>query len=137
MLSLANANVPAASDSRSSSTASTARHGLHHGAQKSTTIGVPAMAASNVSASSSRMSELSAQRSEPELRHARDRFEEDRAAHLRLAGRPVGEADRHLHHLEPCSYRAVRPFDLEGIALGVDRLEIDAFEHLAPVALEA
>jgi thiamine-monophosphate kinase len=35
----------------------TARHGLHHGAQKSTSIGPPAIASENVAASSSRMPE--------------------------------------------------------------------------------
>src|SRR5882724_1610129 len=84
---------------------SSARHGRHQGAQKSTTTGPSRIASSNVSGSSSLMtrdrspewrSEPSFERGEPQSGNVHDRLEEDRAAHLRNALRSVGESDRHL-----------------------------------------
>src|SRR5437868_375928 len=91
--------MPAVSCSSSPRIDSIARHGLHHGAQKSTTAGAPAIAASKVLASTSRIAQILEapdQRSEAEHGDARDRLEEDRAAHLRVPGGAVDEADRHL-----------------------------------------
>ena len=48
----------------------------------------------------------------------------------------VGERDRHLDDAEAGPERAVGRLDLEGVALRVDRVEVDRLEHGAPVALE-
>src|SRR6266849_7914446 len=124
---------------------SSARHGRHQGAQKSTTIGPALIASSNVAGSSSRMSrdrsparrsELSSECGEPQPRHVHDRLEEDRAAHLRYALRSVSEPDRHLDDGEALPQGAIRPLDLEGVALRMDRLQVDSLEDTSPVALE-
>src|SRR4051794_31471261 len=80
----------------SSSAGAIALHGPHHGAQKSTTTGRRALSTSlsKVSSVTSRI----ARTLPPEAheRHAPDRLEHDRAAHLRMAGGAVDEGDRHL-----------------------------------------
>src|SRR6267143_4169146 len=127
-------SVAPASSSRAGSIA---LHGPHHGAQKSTTTGRPACrtSCSNVSSVTARIGlTLPA---EPEERHPPDRFEHDRLAHLRAAGRAVDERDRDLDRLEARALRPIRHLDLEGVALRRDRVEVDRLEHAPSEALEA
>src|SRR6185312_7413828 len=49
----------------------------------------------------------------------------------------VAEDDRHLDHLEAGADRAVGHLDLEGVAAGLNRIEVDRLQHLAAEALEA
>src|SRR5947209_2124497 len=110
MFSFANA-TPGTSCSSSPRIVSIARHGLHHGAQKSTATGPPAIAVSNVLASSSRIApilETAGQSGETQHGHPRHGLEEDRAAHLRMSRRAVDEPDRHLDDGEAGTQRAVR-----------------------------
>src|SRR6266568_6141115 len=123
-----------------SSTGSSAVQGRHQGAQKSTMTGSAAIASSNVAGPSSRMPWMLQPPSEcrePQPRYVHDRLEEDRSAHLRDAFGAVGEPDRHFDDGEALAKRAVRPLDLEGVALRVDSAQIDRLEDAAPVALEA
>src|SRR5512133_3193936 len=107
-----------ASCSRPSSTGVIAWQGPHQGAQKSTTTGTSARStcSSNVS---SVTSSTGSKGSQPHGRDLPHRPEHDRLAHLRAADLPVDEDD------------------LEGVALRVDRVEVDRLEHDAAVALEA
>src|SRR6185312_6099819 len=123
-------------------TGSTAWHGPHQGAQKSTTTGVSACRTScskvaSVSSSTAATLQTAGQCPEAEHRHLPDRLEHDRAAHLRAAVLAVDESDRDLDDPEAGSERPVRPFDLERVATRVDRVQVDRLEHLAPVAAEA
>src|SRR5713101_584287 len=120
MFSFANATRPPASCASSSRIVSIARHGLHHGAQKSTTTGSAATASSKVLESSSRIPQIlepAQERREAQDGNSSDCLEEDRPAHLRVAGRPVDELDRDLDDVEAGAQRAVRALDLEGVAL--------------------
>jgi hypothetical protein len=83
------------------------------------------------------MLQLPSECGETQPRHVHDRLEEDRPAHLGDAFGAIREADGHFDDGEAFAQRAVRPLDLEGVALRVDRVEIDGFEDTAPVALEA
>src|SRR5437773_34836 len=74
---------------------------------------------------------------EPHERHLPHRLEHDRPAHLRVSLLAVAERDRHLDDAEAGPRCAVGRFDLEGVALGVDRVEVDRLEHAAAEALEA
>ena len=49
----------------------------------------------------------------------------------------VDEADRDLAHAKAAAQRAIGQLDLEGVALGVDRVQVDRLEHRAAEALEA
>src|ERR1051325_6541748 len=66
-----------------------------------------------------------------------DGLEHDRSILLRAAGAAVAEDDRDLDDLEAVLDRAVGHLDLEGVAAGADRIEVDRLQHLAPEALEA
>src|SRR5579871_3601604 len=97
-------SMPWCSSASASSTGWTARQGPHHGAQKSTTTGLSACrtSASNVSSVTSftaRSLQSPRERAEPQQRDAPDGFQDDRAAHLRVALGAVDEDDRHLGHL--------------------------------------
>src|SRR5438046_4489582 len=121
---------------------STARQGPHHGAQKSTTTGPSASSTScakfaSVSSCIGSMLQLAQQGPEAERRYLPDRLEHDRPAHLRMTFLAVDEPDRHLGDAEALAERPVGRLDLEGVALGVDRLEVDRLEHGAAIALEA
>src|ERR1700675_4937857 len=107
----------------SSSAGSIALQGPHHGAQKSTTTAFPdwRTSRSNVSSVTDRISSLS---TDPEQRHAPDRLEDDRPAHLRLPGHPVDERDRDLDHLEAGLLGPVGHLDLERVAARGDRLQV-------------
>src|SRR5262249_1791423 len=142
MSSLTNRTRPSCSWARAASTGSTAWHGPHHGAQKSTTTGMSACSTSasklaSVTASTACRLQASGERPEPEKRHLPDRLEHDRTAHLRAAVHAVDEGDRHLFDPESGAQRAVGGLDLEGVAAGVDRVEVERLEHVAPEALEA
>src|SRR4029453_11359811 len=124
-----------ASSSRLSSTGVIAWHGPHQGAQKSTTTGTSARrtCSSNVS---SVTSSTRSKRSQPKGRDLPYGFEHDRLAHLRAAHLSVDENDRYLDDAEPSPQRSVGGLDLECVALGVDRVEVDPLENPAVVALE-
>src|SRR5690348_7527046 len=135
-------SMPWCSSASCSRTGWTARHGPHHGAQKSTTTGLPACrtSASNVSSVTSftaRSLQTAHERAEPEQRHPPHGFEHDRAAHLRVPLGAVDEDDRHLGDAEAGALGPVRGLDLERVALGVDPVEGDRLQHLAADALEA
>ena len=49
----------------------------------------------------------------------------------------VREADRYLDDPEAPPHRPVCRLDLECVALGLDRIQVDRLEHAAPIALEA
>src|SRR5919206_4620770 len=101
MSSLANVTRPSYSEASCSSTGSTARHGPHHGAQKSTTTGVcerrtsSSKVASVICCTDPRL-QLAGDGPEAQRRHLPDRLEHDRAAHLRAAFLAVDEGDRDL-----------------------------------------
>src|SRR3954447_7897047 len=142
MSSLPNTTRSPCSVSSSCRIGSTALHGPHQGAQKSTTTGRSACRTSrskfsSVSSSTAAMLQAAEERLEAEERHLPDRLEHDRAAHLRLTLLAVREADRDLHDAEALAQSAVGRLDLEGVASRADRVEVDRLEHLAPVALEA
>src|SRR4051812_26939313 len=162
MSSLANLTRPSCAAASSVRIGSTARHGPHHGAQKSTTTGFADCRTScskvaSVSSSTTSMlstgdraepgrppSGIASDASEPaeegadtEKRHLPDRLEHDRAAHLRAAVLAVDEGDRHLDDAEPGAQRAVGGLDLEGVAARVDRAQVERLQHLAAEALEA
>src|SRR5207253_9831297 len=124
-----------------SSTGVTARQGPHHGAQKSTTTGFPARRTSRsklASVTSRTRNRLQPPRERPDAqeRHAPHGLEHDRAAHLRVALLAVGERDRHLDDAEARALCPVGRLDLEGVALRVDRVEVDGLEHVPAEALE-
>src|SRR5689334_12779280 len=113
------------SDSSRSRIGSIALHGRHHGAQKSTTTGSPAIAESNVVASRSStpcrvaLLQPAGEGGEPQERHLPDGLDHDRAAHLRMPLEPVDEANRHLDDAEPLAAGPVGHLDLERVALRV------------------
>src|SRR5581483_733358 len=78
-----------------------------------------------------------ASRRESKQRNAPDGFCDDRLAHLRRAGHAVDEDDRDLDDTQPQPLDAIGRLDLEDIAAGRDRVEVEPFEHLAAEALEA
>src|SRR6478752_7548152 len=131
-------NSTASDDAASSSSAgSIALHGPHQGAQKSTTTGEPAR-----STSASKVSSVTARTrwtlaAQAQQSHAPHGFEHDSAAHLRVPDRAIVEDDRYLDHPEAATLGAVGQLDLEGVALGGDRVEVERLEHGAPEALEA
>src|SRR3954447_14535113 len=142
MSSLPNTTRSPCSVSSSCRIGSTALHGPHQGAQKSTITGRSACRTSrskfsSVSSSTAAMLQAAEQRLEAEKRHLPDRLEHDRAAHLRVALLAVREADRDLDDTEALAQSPVGRLDLEGVASRSDRVEVDSLEHLAPVALEA
>src|ERR1044072_8500952 len=103
------------------STGSTARHGPHHGAPKSTITGVSACrtSCSKVASVSSFMrTMLQPPREGPEAqgRDFPDRLEDDAAAHLRAPVPAVDKGDRHLDDAEAGAQRPVGGLDLEGVA---------------------
>ena len=61
-------------------------------------------------------------------RHLEHRLDDDRAVHLRLADAPVDERDRDLDHGEAGPQRAVGRLDLEAVAPGRDRVEVDRLQ---------
>src|SRR5580765_721512 len=86
----------------------TALHGPHHGAQKSTTTVLPVWrtSCSKLASVTSRIAaslQTPCERAQPHERHLPDRFEHDRAIHLRVTLLPVDEGDRYLDHPEPCA----------------------------------
>src|SRR5215470_17899479 len=119
MSSLANLTCWPYSSSSWRSTGSTARHGPHHGAQKSTITGVSACRTScskvaSVSSFTRFMLQPSRKGPKPQGRDLPHRLEHDAAAHLRAPVPAVDECDRHLHHAEAGPQRAVGGLDLEG-----------------------
>ena len=54
-----------------------------------------------------------------------------------MPGAAIAKHDRHLDHLEAAADRPVGHLDLEGVAAGRDRVEVDRLQHLAAEALEA
>src|SRR6476646_2383438 len=108
MSSLPNTTRSPCSVSSSCRIGSTALHGPHHGAQKSTITGRSACRTScskfwSVSSSTAAMLQAAEQCLEAEERHLPDRLEDDCAAHLRVAFLAVGEADRDLGDAEALS----------------------------------
>src|SRR5215470_1141235 len=123
----------ATSTGSSSRIDSTALHGRHQGAQKSTATGAsePRTTSSKSSPVTSRIAanlQAAAERARPQPRHLPDRLEDDPTAHLRFAGGAVDEADGHLDDAEPLAESPVRRLDLEDVAGGVDRLQVDRLE---------
>src|SRR4026209_2338658 len=119
MSSLANLTRWPYSSSSWRSTGSTARHGPHQGAQKSTTTGVSAWRTScsklaSVNSFTRPMLQPSREGSEPQSRDFPDRLEHDAATHLRAPAPAVHEGDRHLDHAEARPERPVGGLDLEG-----------------------
>src|SRR4051812_29212914 len=142
MSSLANLTRPSCAAASSVRIGSTARHGPHQGAQKSTTTGVEDCSTSSskvASVSSSTASTLhtAEEGADTQNRYLPDRLEHDRTAHLRAAVLPVDEGDRHLDDAKAGPQRAVGGLDLEGVAARVDRAQVECLQHLAPEALEA
>ena len=123
----------------SSSAGSIALHGPHHGAQKSTTTGPPACSTScsKVASVTARIGAYSRPHSKPSrgTRHTASStivwliFDAPTVA--------VDERDRHLDHLEAGPFRAVCQLDLERVALGAHRVQVEPLEHAPPEALEA
>src|SRR5438034_5009194 len=100
-----------------SSTGVTAWHGPHHGAQKSTTTGLPARRTSSskvASVTSRTRDRLQPPQEGPDAQpgHLPRRLQDDHAVHLRLTALPVAERDRHLDNTEARSQRAVGRLDL-------------------------
>src|SRR5436309_10116833 len=105
MFSFANSTFPRDVPSSSARIGSTALHGPHHGAQKSSTTGTsaPRTSRSNVLSVTSNTppdgtrgpppgswrSQPAGEGGEPEQRHAPDGFDDDRPAHLRAAPRAI------------------------------------------------
>src|SRR5690349_2695866 len=121
MSSFTNLTRPSCSSARAASTGSTARHGPHHGAQKSTTTGVSARRTSaskpaSVTSSTECRLQPAGECAEAQHRHLPESLEHDRAAHLRAALLAVDEADRHLDDAEPGPQCPVGGFDLERVA---------------------
>src|SRR3954471_4054094 len=142
MSSLANLTRPSCAAASSVRIGSTARHGPHHGAQKSTTTGFADCRTScskvaSVSSSTTSTLQTAEEGADTEKRHLPDRLEHDRAAHLRAAVLAVDEGDRHLDDAEAGPQRAVGGLDLEGVAARVDRAQVELLQHLAAEALEA
>src|SRR4029453_4616567 len=135
MFSFVNSILPPARFSSCSSTGVIAWHGPHHGAQKSTSTGFSARRTS-VSKLASVTSRTATKRTQPEEGHLPDALEHDRVTHLRASDLTVDEHDRHLDDAEARAHRPAGGLDLEGVALRVDRVEVDRLQHLPPVALE-
>src|SRR3954467_7187242 len=134
MSSLANLTRPSCAAASSVRIGSTARHGPHHGAQKSTTTGFAdcRTSCSNVaSVSSSTRSTLQTaeEGAKTENRHLPDRLEHDRAAHLRAAVLAVDEGDRDLDDAEARAEGAIGALDLEDVSLRGDRVELEGLQH--------
>src|SRR4029078_5812223 len=72
-----------------------------------------------------------------QLHDHQQRLEDDAAAHLRMAGHPLAEDDRHLHDLGAAPMRPPGHFDLEAIAAGVSIAQADRLQELAAPCLEA
>src|SRR5215210_4165480 len=112
MSSFANLTRAPCASSSSRRTGSTARHGPHQGAQKSTTTGVSGCRTScskvaSVSSSTRAMLQAPPERAEAQRRDLPDRLEHDPAAHLRAAALAVGERDRNLDDAEAGPQSAV------------------------------
>src|ERR1700693_3692105 len=106
----------ATSTGNSARMGSSALHGRHQGAQKSTTTGLSARrtaSSKSLSVTSRTTANLQAagERPEPQPGPLPDRLEHDGAAHLRLAHGPVGEKDRDLDHAEPLAQGPVGRLD--------------------------
>src|SRR5437588_9960818 len=125
------------SASSSARIGSTALHGPHQGAQKSTTTGRPAprTSASKLSSVTSRIAVTL--HTGPQQGAAPDGLVKDRAAHLRVSALAVGERDRHLDHAEARALGAIGRLDLERVALRRDRVHVDRLQDAAADALEA
>src|ERR1700682_3611007 len=63
----------------------------------------------------------------------RKTFQENRARHFRFAHAPVLENDWGFHDLEIVFVHTIGQFYLESRPLRFDGIQIDAFQHLAPV----
>lgn len=64
-------------------------------------------------------------------------FTENTAVHLRATQLAVDEDNRHFHHFEPALIGSEFHLYLKGITFEADGIEVDGFQHLAAVALEA
>ena len=62
---------------------------------------------------------------------------DDRPAHLALAVLALHERDRYLDDAEPGRQRAAGQVDLEAVALGVHRAQVDRVQHVGAVGAEA
>ncbi len=139
----ANSTRPPVSCSSSSRIGRIALHGRHHGAQKSTITGVSAPRT---------LVELAGR----QLAHGRANATSAPAGHVgggrgtfQIASSTIArlifdwpfpsvdEADRNLDDAEALAQRAIRRLDLEHVAGGVDRVEVDRLEHVPAEALEA
>ena len=72
-----------------------------------------------------------------ELDHAKHGLAKDAAVHLAGAQHAVDKHDGHLYNLEAHLVGGVFHLDLEGIALKLNLVEVDALQHLSPVAHKA
>ena len=117
---------------------SIALHGSHHGAQKSTIVGLPARSTSSLEGRvgdlSHRLPPSAASRSSGTFQIAsstiaRDIFEPPTSRSTKRIGTSTTR--------KPRAQRAVGRLDLERVAARVDRVEVDRLEHLAAEALEA
>src|SRR5262245_5067142 len=80
--------------------------------------------------------EPAGERSEPEQRDLPHRLGHDRARHLRRARATLDEGDRNLLHPEAAAADPVRRLDLDRIAVGRERVEVDRLECRPPEALD-
>ena len=69
--------------------------------------------------------------------HQSHSFKRNFPRHLAVPHRSVCEDDGYLCDPEAATHRQVCHFDLEDVAIGPQRGEVDRFEHRAPDALEA
>jgi len=56
-------------------------------------------------------------------------LQDDRMRHLGFPATPVPENDRRFDHLEPLHHHSIRQLDLKGVAMRLDCIQINAFEH--------
>ena len=75
--------------------------------------------------------------SESEFHHAEEGFAEDTAAHFAATQLAVDKDHGHFCHLESQFVCSEFHFDLEGIPLEADSIEVDSFQYLAAIALES
>src|SRR3954447_16731412 len=131
------------------------RQGPHHGAQKSTSVGVsdsstsawklesvtsgmfPAIGSPVQGRLATKSIVPRSRAPHPQRGHLPDRLDRDPRAHLRDTRLTITEDDRHLDDAEACLDRAVGELDLETVSARVDALQVELLEHLAAEALEA
>src|SRR5205085_7683626 len=82
-------------------------------------------------------SKLADQRFAAQAPYDTDGFGENSTVHFRVAERAIDEDDGHLDYAKTTPDRAVRHFDLERVAVRVNRLEVDLLEHPSMERFEA